>query len=485
MLSLPIPAFFNHIIAKEVMRYKEQIKQDELTTKVRIIRYVRKEHLPITQVATAFSCHRNTIGNIIATFDEKISPEDQRLLLRPGTSLTQEELCIRYARLLNTSTKPHSNKRSADTNAEEKIVHLFTEEKIRVGVKRMRTFLKRRYGIMKESGRETKIISVKHPETKLTIGQLKGIYKRHQFRIQKVRSSNGERRALYDYQALSCFERLHYDVKHILDKHALPQEIYQILSGKNIPKYEWNIIDAKSRFRFIAYSYDICAEFGLHFLLFVIQYIRSSVRNLEQDMRIGFDNGTEFCSGSSRKEIDWNVLVNCMNAGVYSYEPGFDIRKNLIERSHLSDDEELYIPRGIFMNTKQGFIKEVTDYAFYWNTERPHSGINMNDQTPYEVVKQSGLLGTEKLMVFPTLILDDVINELKMCTKSVVIDAYAREHPDIMRKMATCLKTRRDIESKFFLPTDAQNVLTYYQSYPIEDDTIRLFASNRKMILSG
>jgi len=302
----------------------------------------------------------------------------------------------------------------------------------------------------------------------LSCGQLKGIYKRFALRVQKTRSSNGERRALYDYRSLACFERLHYDVKHILDKHALPEEIYQILSCKEIPKYEWNIIDAKSRYRFVAYSYEITAEFGMHFLLFVIQYIRSTVRNLEQDMAIGFDNGKEFCSGSSRKETEWNQIVSCMNAAIYSYEPRFDIRKNLIERSHLTDDEELYIPRGIFMNAKKTFLKEVNDYAHYWNYERPHSGIGMHDKTPYEMIKQSGLIGAEKFMSFPTFILDDVINQLKACTASVLVDAFATKHPEVMKKVSSCPKTKRDLELKFFLPTNAQNVLTYYPREQIQ-----------------
>lgn len=87
----------------------------------------------------------------------------------------------------------------------------------------------------------------------------------------------------------------------------------------------------------------------------------------------------------------------------------------------------------------------------------------MDDRTPYEVVKQSGLLGVEKLIMFPTFILDDVINQLKLCTKSILVDAYAKDHPERMKKIATDPKIKRDLELKFFLPSDAQNVLTYYR----------------------
>ncbi|MDP4011496.1 MAG: hypothetical protein Q8P72_04700 [Candidatus Roizmanbacteria bacterium] len=446
--TLPVPALYNSIIAKEVIMYKEQIKEMELITKVRIVRAVRKDHIPIGKVAEAFSCHRNTIANILSTFEKNFSEEDQTLLLNPHTHISQRELFTTYQCLLNTSRKPHGHKKAARLEDEEQVIRLFQEKKIRVGVKRMKTFLQRRYG---DKGLGA-----------VTTGQLKGIYKRNSLKIQKVRSSNGERRHLYDYQLLGCFEKMHYDVKHILDKHALPQEIYEIFSHKTIPKYEWNIIDAKSRVRFIAYSYELNSEFGLRFLLFVIQYIRSTLIAHDQPIVVGLDNGLEFCCGSTRKEKEWNQLLSCVNASVYSYEPRFDIRKNLIERSHLTDDEELYIPRGIYMKTKQTFIKEVTDYAYYWNFKRPHSGIEMHNRTPFEMIKQSGLLGGERLMQFPTLILDKVIDQLRQCNRTIEFEAFARTNPTVIKKTLTCQKTQRDIENRFFLPTNAQNVLTYY-----------------------
>jgi hypothetical protein len=294
-------------------------------------------------------------------------------------------------------------------------------------------------------------------------GKLKGIYKRKALKTKKVRSSNGERRSLYDYRALGCFEKMHYDVKHVLDKHALPEYIYRTLAHKDIPRYEWNIIDAKSRFRFMAYSYDLTAEFGLRFLLFTILYIRSVLVADDRKIEIGVDNGIEFCAGSKRKEDEWNGLLNQISASLYSYEPKFDIRKNLIERSHLSDDEELYIPRGIYMNTKKRFAKEVQDYGYYWNFKRPHSGIGMNNRTPYEVVRQSGLVGTEKLLQFPVLIFDDVIHQLRSCTRHIEFEQYAIANPDIIHRSLTCHKTKMDIEERFNLPSNAQNVLTYYR----------------------
>ncbi len=441
------------------MVYKQQMKTNELITRVRIIRLVKKDRIPHTQVATAFSCHRNTIRNILTVF-AALSTADQTRLLE--SSITQEELLAVYGGLKNKSRKPHSHKRAANKDQEEKITQLFTDNGLKVGATRMFHILKRRY-----VGHETEDMA---QVLSLTPWQLRGIYKRQQLMPEKTRSSNGEVRRLYDYQSLRCFAKLHYDVKYVLDQHALPSTIYKLFSRPDIPKYEWNVIDAKSRFRFLAYSYARPSEFGLRFLLFVIQYLRYALIAYEEEMDIGFDNGMEFCGGSKRKEEEWNRLLAVTRARVYSYNAGFDIRKNLIERSHLTDDEELYIPRGPYMGSKKTFMKEAADYLSYWNYERPHSGIGMHNRTPSEVLKQSGLVGIEKLLSFPVLILEDVIEALRRCILPLEFASFATAHPAAIQKSLTDPKTRRDIEDQFSLPFDAQNVLTYYltRRFPID-----------------
>ncbi len=379
-----------------------------------------------------------------------VSQKDQLLLVTPGTS-TQDELVVRYARLLNQKRIPKTHKQSACKKAEDQIVSLFTEKNIKVGINQMKLTLERRFG-------------ENHSLARLTLGQLRGIYKRNKLKAEITRSANGERRHLYDYQAIACFQFMHLDVKHILDKHALPQDIYELLSNNGAPIYEWNLIDAKSRARFTAYSYGLNSEFGFRFLLFAIQYIRATVRNQDQPIRIGMDNGLEFCLGSQKKEDEWNRVLSVLKASVYQYDPHFDIRKNLIERSHRTDDEALYIPRGIYMTTKQNFHQEVIDYADYWNKRRPHTGLGMNRRTPEEVLKQSGLLGVDRLLNFPTVILEDAIVQLRNCAKIIEFEAYATQNPRLIQKSITCQKTRRIIEDQFSLPFDAQNVLTYYQT---------------------
>src|SRR5664280_931932 len=264
------------------MQYKEQIKTSEIITKIRIIRYILKEHIPAIEVAKSFSCHRNTIRNIIRTFERNVSEKDQVLLLSPGEQCSQTELTERYQNILNKKRIPKTHKRSAAVADEKEIVSLFTDKKIRVGIDQMKITLNRRFG-------------VNQGLANLTLGQLKGIYRRNNLKTKIIRSANRERRHLYDYQAISCFQFMHLDVKHILDKHSLPEDIYDLLKNNGAPIYQWNLIEVKSRTRFMAYSYGLNSEFGFRFLTFAIQYIRATLRNEESPIRIGMDNGLEFC----------------------------------------------------------------------------------------------------------------------------------------------------------------------------------------------
>jgi len=60
------------ILPKESMTYKKQIKTNELITKLRIIKLVEKARFSQSAIAEKFSCHRNTVRNIVGQFRKKI-----------------------------------------------------------------------------------------------------------------------------------------------------------------------------------------------------------------------------------------------------------------------------------------------------------------------------------------------------------------------------------------------------------------------------
>ncbi len=452
------------ILTKEPMTYKQQIKENESITKLRVIRDVKLNKYPQTSVAIKFGMHRNSVGNIIRAFKRDISPKTQYELLH-SNSLLKHEITEKLELIKNKSRKPFSNKRSANKEQETLITNYFEKRNMKSGYNRMIMLLKRMQAKMgtadDESLAELKILEG------LSYSQLRGIYKRNKLKTQKIRAYNKSSTPLYDYKALSCFERLHYDTKSILDKKALPEDIYKKFKFcKNLPIIEWNIIDVKSRFRFIAYSHERTSVFGLQFLILVMQFIRAM--NIDKELRIiiGTDNGSEFFSGSERKKTEWNKILNILNSEIYSYNPGFDVRKNLIERSHRTDDEEFFVPRGKFIKSKKSFLIEAEGYSKYFNSLRPHSGIEMNNKTPIEKLESCGIYNAKKFLDFPTMILEDHFDKIMQSTEIIRIASYLDEHKHKYKSCNFDQKFLCNLKAKFnFFEQSAQNVLTYYHLF--------------------
>ena len=442
-------------VSNEPMSYKEHKRQDELVTKLRLIRRVKVDGWHQLDVASLFRCHLNTVGGLVRKFETLIEPKLQQLLL--VNSFTHSELKLLLEPLKDASTKPHNHSGQASPIQTDEVKSVFDGLRVKVGPKRLQTIMRRKFF---DSNDEVKLSLAS-----IKLSKLKGIYKREKLKIETARATNGSKRQLYDYDALAAFEAMHFDTKHIKDKKALPPKVYQYFMENigTIPSYEWNLMDAKSRFRFTAYSHEINSEFGLKFLLFCIQFIRTMCCNMEVRITIGYDNGVEFCSGSPLKLANWNYLLNHLNAEAYAYNPYWDIRKNLIERSHRTDDEEFLIPRGELIKTEDDFMEEATNYGYYWNFQRPHSGIGMRGRTPYEVLRDSKLIGANQLLAFPVMLLDRTINQLRKCTEPLLFKEEIRITEKRKNQTILDTKTLLKISSKYdFFESRAQKVLTYY-----------------------
>ena len=442
----------------EPMSYKQIIidQQQELIAKLRIIREVKRRGRKRTEVALQFRCHRNTIGNILKLFSTQLPESLQQAILYSDNWNQQDILAVLYP-LVNLSRRPHSHPTQAKREEEDKVIEMFKKDKLKVGPQRFHTLVQRRFIDTNDP--------LEQAVAQLGIGSLKGIFKRNQLRLEKVRTANGRRQPLYDYTKIGCFEYMHYDVKHVLDQKALPVSIYQSFAdNKELPLYQWTLQDVKSRFRFLAYSRGINAEFGLKYLLFALGFIRWTFGNWEQTIRVGMDNGVEFCSGSRIKEIKWNQILSGLNAQIYTYHAGHDVRKNLIERSHRTDDRELYVPRGIYMGTLSKYIDEARKYMYYFNFERPHSGIEMCNRTSYEVIQSSGLTNGKRLLQFPVIVLEDEIKTLRQATDQLLLFAEIQQQQKQSKKNTINQKKLIDLSLKydFFEPNFAQNLLTYY-----------------------
>ena len=64
-------------------------------------------------------------------------------------------------------------------------------------------------------------------------------------------------RHLYNYEELEAFEEIQIDTKYLHDSNSLPEDVYKNMKKRKLPLYEWNAIDAKTRMRFTAYSWEL------------------------------------------------------------------------------------------------------------------------------------------------------------------------------------------------------------------------------------
>ncbi len=451
-----------NILPQEAVSYKQQIKDNELLTKLRIIKLVEKSGLSQVEVARKFACHRNTVGNIVRRFRAEFNEASRWRLLQGHWH--KDGLLEVLKPLKNESCRPHRHPTQATECQEAAIVEwLFREKELRVGPYRMKTLINRRFAGSKDPFLQSLL--------KLSARQIRGVYKRYSLSPKKKRSYSGAKGHLYDYKSLACFERLHFDTKVILDKKSLPKQIYEQFSSSGwMPRYQWTLQDAKSRFRFLGYSRHINAEYGLKFLLFCLMYIRSTFNNWHIPIQVGFDQGIENASGSALKLNWYNQILKPLKTQAYQYHVGNDIRKNLVERSHKTDDCEFYIPRAPYLQDKTSFLEEAAGFYHYFNFLRPHSGVEMNNKTPFEVIKKSGYIKPERLMGFPTMILEDHIKTMRKATDVLL---YKAELEEIGLQLVTT-KDLIDTAQKydFFNPPIAQKDLTYYLNFYLHTSSL-------------
>ena len=373
-----------------IMSYKENCKAEgEVMTKFKIARMYFAGGKTQVDISHYLCCHQNTINNIIKACKQRgPSSEIWNYLNDSRLHIESKKLLRLFSFLKYESRCPKSHKLSIakDSDAEKLIIDKF--ETKNYGAKRLFKHLRRQ-------GYNQEIYS---------LGKIKGLYKRKGFKTKKIRSANGERRSLYDYDEIEAFEFLQYDTKSILDMHAIPADIYEKFQNNGqLPKIQWTIVDAKTKTRFLAWSYYRSSFFGFKFLEFTLNWLRA--HGVQGKINVQMDMGSEFYSGSKRKQEEWNEYFKRYDCYVYDTE-GAKWKQNIVERSHRIDDEEFYCPRGNRIDTKTDFIIEGQFWIRYYN-HRPSESIGLNGISPKEKLEKLGVLNAERICNFPCLILED------------------------------------------------------------------------------
>ncbi len=232
------------------------------------------------------------------------------------------------------------------------------------------------------------------------------ILKRNKVKKHHYSRRKWDSKPLYDYQNILPFEYGQVDTKHIEDFEAL-WELCFILRKYNLPLYQWTYICAKTKYKFIAYSHSLSSEFGLMFILTIATYLRSMW--IYYHMEFQWDNGpADFCGWSKRKENQWNAILNNINCCFKSIPAWKKYLQWIVERSHRTDDEELYRPYLDRMKSLPNFLNHSSKYIYTYNNYRPSFWIGMNGLSPIEKLRSCNIILPTKFNNFPVLILDNL-----------------------------------------------------------------------------
>lgn len=231
------------------------------------------------------------------------------------------------------------------------------------------------------------------------------IYKRNKVKKHVYSRKWWKSKPLYDYENIMPFEYWQVDTKHIEDFDAL-WELCFIPRKYKLPLYQWTYIDVKTRLKFIAYSYSLSSDFWLMFILTIVTFLRWMW--IDYHMNFQADNWSEFCWGSKRKEESWNNIFNPLNCSFKSIPAWKKYLQGVVERSHRTDDEELYRPYLDRMTDINAFIYHASKYIHTYNCYRPSFGISMNWKSPIEKLKECNILHSCKFNDFPVFILENL-----------------------------------------------------------------------------
>jgi putative transposase len=353
-------------------------------------------------------------GQPMITYHElrEISPQKARELVRKvlakhGGDVSETARILNISRptvrrardgvLEDRSRRPHHSPSKTASHFEELIVH----EAKRTGFRYRRL-----------TGYLRKKLSLSFSEN-----TVKAILRRNSVKKKTRRTANARRRPLYDYEALMPFQQMQLDTKHILDKDALPAEVYAHIQHHNLPLYEWNIIDVATRIRFTAYSHELSAVFAIMFLSIVLLWLRA--HNVRGSLRIRLDNGTEFCGGSPRKLQLWNEYLSRFNASLDPIPPGAKHLQAIVENSHKADDEYFLMIHAERCSSTDQFLIKAQQWQDTWNCYRPSYGIAMHGLTPQEKLKASHAGINDHVLQFPVLLMENVLRLLGTFTATL------------------------------------------------------------------
>jgi transposase len=207
------------------------------------------------------------------------------------------------------------------------------------------------------------------------------------------------------------FALIQADVKDILDKKALGTTLWQHIRRRRLPRYQWTACDGRSRLRFLAYSHHNNRTNGLAFLLLVLLWLRTY--GITTPVTFQTDWGVEF-GGDNPQTIGalQQRFLQPLNGTLCRYPLGRKQYNGRVERSHRTDDEELYRPYLLQANSDQDLLDLAATWIYFYNVLRPHLGKQMDKSTPLQVLRRLGYNGDDRIALLPPILLRDISTDL-------------------------------------------------------------------------
>ncbi len=283
----------------------------------------------------------------------------------------------------------HQPSRTASV-VEDKVIEL--KNKTRLGSERLSRYL------------------TKYEHLSVPPGTIRHILARNKYRLQYgplYRPRKGKREFI-DWYSAKPFEVVQMDTKYIRDHKALSQEQIIHLDRFNIPNFQWGALDVNSRFKMIGFSRERTWTNGLCWYLWVISWLRS--HGVKSRIVFTVDNGEEFGGKSWMKVRDLRKLISGFGCRLVQNHKGHAEENAHLERSHLTDDREFYIPRVLKIRSEADLLAEAAGYIYYYDNVREHSSLNY--QTPFAYLKSQNPDIDDTIRLTIPFILDDVSVQL-------------------------------------------------------------------------
>ena len=217
--------------------------------------------------------------------------------------------------------------------------------------------------------------------------------------------------AMWAWEQEEPFSLVQTDVKDVHDKQALGTERITHLERQHLPRYQWTACDGRTRLRFLAYSHRLNRTNGIAFMILVLMWLRA--HGITTKVTFQTDWGQEFGGNNpSRIAQIASRFLHPLGGDLRRYPMGRKGYNGRVERSHRTDDEELYRPYLLQAKNVDSFLGLALHWIYFYNAIRPHYGKGMGTNPPSQVLSQLGYTGPASIAAMPPVLLAPISSDL-------------------------------------------------------------------------